>query len=58
MKKTNQELIDMARERARKAGKPMPATAADVERLTGFIYNGPDPQAVGKTYSVTIQRLR
>ena len=56
--KTNKELLELARERARKSGKPLPATAADVERLTGFFYTGPDPQAIGKTYSVPVKRLR
>lgn len=56
--KTNKELLELARANARKYGKPMPATAADVERLTGFRYIGPDPQAIGKTYSVPVKRLR
>ena len=56
--KTNKELLELARANARKYGKPMPATGADVERLTGFFYSGPDPQAIGKTYSVPVKRLR
>ena len=54
---TNAELITLARKRAREHGKPMPRTGADVERLTGFHYTGPDPQAIGKTYTVQVRNF-
>lgn len=56
--KTNVEILELARARARQHGKPMPATKADVERLTGLFYTGPDPRAIGKTYTVPVKRLK
>lgn len=54
----NSEIIELARKIARKQGDPAPRTAADVERLTGFAYNGVDPEAIGKTYTVQVKHLR
>ena len=55
---TNQELIDLARQRAREYGKAMPRTAADVERLTGYLYTGPNPCDIGKTFSVEVKQVK
>jgi hypothetical protein len=56
---TNEEILQLARERARQYGKPMPATRADVERLTGLMYTGPDPRAIGKIiYTVPVVRIK
>ena len=56
--KTNAEIVALARKRAKEAGKPLPATAADVQRLSGFIYNGPNPRDVGKTFTVSVRRVK
>jgi hypothetical protein len=56
--KTNSEILDLARSRARAYGKPMPATAEDVVRLTGLMYTGPNPRDIGKTYTVEVKTLR
>lgn len=56
--KTNAEILELARQRARQYGKPWPAKKADVERLTGLVYNGPDPDAIGKTYVVSVKRVK
>jgi len=52
----NAELLEAARKMAEQLGQPAPRTAADVERLTGVAYNGPDPEAIGVTYSVEVKR--
>jgi hypothetical protein len=56
--KTNAEILELARANARKYGRPMPATREHVERLTGLMYTGPDPQAIGKTYTVEVKHVR
>ena len=56
--KTNSQILELARERARQYGKPMPRTGADVERLTGLFYTGPDPQVIGKTFYPVVKRPR
>lgn len=56
MKYTNTDLLRIARERATAAGLPQPKTKADVESLTGFAFNGPDPEVIGRTYSVPVVR--
>lgn len=53
--RSNEEILKLARERAHKFGKPMPATKADVERLTGLFYTGPDPRAIGVKRDVVVQ---
>ena len=58
MAKTNAEILEIARRNAKRSGKGAPRTAADVERYSGFFYTGPDPIAIGKTYSVPVKRLK
>ena len=52
---TNSEILQKARERARKANLPMPQTRDDVESLVGFTYNGPEPRIIGKTFTVPVR---
>jgi hypothetical protein len=51
---TNAQILNSARERARAQGLPYPRTAAEVEELAGVVYTGPDPEAIGKTYTVPV----
>lgn len=41
---TPEEILSAARHLAQEFGEPAPRTAEDVERLTGFPYDGPDPE--------------
>lgn len=52
---TNQDILDMAREVAFKKNLPQPKTREDVERLSGYVYSGPDPKAIGVTYTVPVK---
>lgn len=53
---TNADLLRKANERAAAAGLPKPRTVEDVENLTGFVYNGPAPESIGKTFSVKVRQ--
>lgn len=52
----NAEQLEAARKMADQLGEPEPRTRADVERLTGVAYYGPDPEAIGKTQYPKVQR--
>lgn len=55
---TNTEILALARQRAADFGEPEPQTVEDVERLTGYAYNGPAPKDIGKSYSVPVQTFK
>lgn len=46
----------MALLEAKLQGLEPPRTKEDVERLTGYAYNGPDPAVIGKTYEVRVHK--
>ena len=52
---TNREILEMARQKAQDFGEPAPRTVEDVERLAGFVYTGPDPEAIGVTQYPVVQ---
>lgn len=52
---TNREILDLAKRVAFEKGLPQPRKREDVERLSGYVYSGPDPEAIGVTYSVPVK---
>jgi hypothetical protein len=54
----NREILALARTKARVYGEHEPRTRRDVERLTGIMYTGPDPEVIGKTIVVQVRRIK
>lgn len=54
--KTAKQILEMAEIEAAIRGEQSPQTRSDVERLTGYAYNGPEPRTLGVTYSVKVVR--
>ena len=55
---TNTEILELARQKAVDYGEPAPQTVEDVERLTGYMYTGPAPKDIGKSYTVPVQTFK
>lgn len=50
----NADILEIAQRVALEKNEPPPKTREDVERLSGYVYSGPDPVAIGKSYYVKV----